>query len=147
LTRAVPVIAIGWLMVGLAAAMNSNFSDRWFWAPMGLGWGTLVLLADRPTRLTFERNRRAMSIARPRLARRPLVSEWPVADIAEARVILHRPAEPFGENWNRGRIGLVLLHRSGEQIPIVERTYMNLDTHRDRINALLASFAGDSTPV
>jgi len=23
----------------------------------------------------------------------------------------------------------------------------NLDTHRDRINALLASFAGDSTPV
>jgi hypothetical protein len=131
------LIALGWLIVGIAAITNSDFSDRWLWASIGTGSGILFLLAARPVRVIFDDRRRIVVLRRPTLPWKVIVSEWPMSDIATAGIIVHERAQPYDPHWCSGREGLVLVLRSGEQVPILDRTFMDLEGHRDRINERL----------
>ena len=131
--------AVGWLIVRIAAITNSDFSDRWLWASIGTASGVFFLLVARPIRVVFDDRRRTVGIRRPTLPWKTIVSEWPMSEISEARIIVHEAAQPYDANWSRGREGLVLVRRSGEQVPILDRTFMTLERHRDSINERLRS--------
>jgi hypothetical protein len=135
------LIARGWLAVGVFALAFSDSPDRWHWAVIGLACGSLFLPATRPIRVVVDYARGTLILYRPTFPWRTLVAEWPISHMATANVVRHEAANPYDQNWSRGRDGLVLLLRSGESVPVVERIDASLEKQRDAINSLLSAYA------
>lgn len=130
----------GWLGVGVLALAKSDFPNRWLWAAIGLASGGLLLPVARPVRVVFDVGRGLVTLYRPALLWRTKKNEWPMSNIAEAKVVFRDMSRPFDGHWGRGRDGLVLMLRTGERIPIVDRLDVKVERLRDRMNALLASY-------
>jgi len=144
--RVLPVIirmiAVGWLIVGVVAAVNTESSDRELLAAIGIASGMFILLAGRPVRVVFDHRKRTVSVQRRLLIPwTTRISESAFSDIVEARIIVHDQfEEPWRRSRSRGRWSLLLLRQAGAPVFVLERTDVALESSCDKINELLKSF-------